>query len=45
MLTSLEIARLLKKQRREKEKNQGFDTALIGLGIKLKGSKKLAQTK
>ncbi|MDC0257469.1 hypothetical protein OAK35_01870 [Crocinitomicaceae bacterium] len=40
MLTSIEIARLLKKQQKRKEQKQGFDTALLGLGIALKNNKK-----
>ena len=33
MLTSLEIARLLKKQQKNKKQKPKFDTALVGLGI------------
>ncbi|MCR9173251.1 MAG: hypothetical protein NXI10_12190 [bacterium] len=40
MLTSIEIAKLLKKQQKDQNEKQGFDVALIGLGIALKNTKK-----
>jgi len=40
MLTSIEIAKLLKKQQKRQNEKQGFDTALLGLGIALKNNKK-----
>ncbi len=40
MLTSIEIAKLLQKQQKKKKKEQGFDSALLGLGAALKNSKK-----
>ncbi|XOV68183.1 MAG: hypothetical protein ACFHU9_03215 [Fluviicola sp.] len=40
MLTSIEIAKLLKKQQKQKKETQGFDTALLGLGIALKNNRK-----
>lgn len=39
MLTSIEIALLLKKQQKNKKQKPKFDTALIGLGITQKNSK------
>lgn len=40
MLTSIEIAKLLKNQQKQKTVKQGFDAALIGLGTALKNTKK-----
>lgn len=40
MLTSIEIAKLLKKQQKHQKKQQGFDTALLGLGIALTNNRK-----
>lgn len=40
MLTSIEIAKLLKKQQKRKQAQQGFDSALLGLGAGMKNSKK-----
>ncbi len=45
MLTSIEIAKLLKKQQKDQKKKQGFDTAILGLGIALKNKKKLNTVK
>lgn len=39
MLTSIEIAKLLQKQRQEKVLAKGFDEAILGLGAKLKAQK------
>lgn len=39
MLTSLEIAKLLNEQRKKQNVKNGFDSALIGLGIALKTKK------
>ena len=44
MLTSIEIAKLLKKQQKQKNNQNGFDTALLGLGIALKNNKKKLKT-
>jgi hypothetical protein len=40
MLTSIEIAKLLKNQQKRKKQKQGFDAALLGLGTALKNTKK-----
>ena len=43
MLTSIEIAKLLKDQRKAKQVKTGFDTALIGLGIALTTKKSVKE--
>ena len=40
MLTSIEIAKLLQKQQKSQKKAEGFDVALLGLGIGLKNTRK-----
>jgi hypothetical protein len=41
MITSIEIAKLLKEQQKKSLKSKSsFDSGLIGLGIALKGKKK-----
>lgn len=40
MLTSIEIAKLLKKQQKRKQEELGFDAALLGLGTALQNTKK-----
>ena len=41
MITSIEIAKILQAQKLKKIKNKcGFDAAILGLGIHLKGKKK-----
>lgn len=45
MLTSLEIAQLLKAQNKSKKTKSGFDTALVGLGIGVNIRKQKRQKK
>ena len=41
MLTSLEIAKLLSAQKRQNQSSKGgFDSALLGLGVRVKMNKK-----
>ena len=39
MITSIEIAKILGAQAKKKKKKSGFDSAIEGLGVKLKAKK------